>query len=126
MSLNGRDVRLFRGSTSRGYALPLFLDRRARVITPQIASATPTPAAITNPTRRAVPSEFGAGGCGWGVAVDVAVDVAVAVAVGVLVGEMVWVVVEVGGLVGVCVVGGVVGICVGISVGRTTVGCEAF
>src|SRR6478609_10014530 len=96
MSLNGRDVRLFRGSTSRAYTPPFFLDRRVRVTTPQTASATPTPAAITSPITRAVPSELGAGGCGWGVAV--------AVVVGGRVGGMVGVVVEVGGLVGVCVV----------------------
>ena len=110
MSLNGRDVRLFRGSTSRGYTPPFFLDRRARVITPQTASATPTPAAITSPITRAVPSEFDARGCGCGVAIDVAV----ATLVGVLVGRLVWVAVEVGVLVAGCVaVGGIVGICVG-------------
>ena len=121
MSLNGRDVRLFRGSTSRGYYLPFLRDLRVRVIAPQIASATPTPAAITSPITRAVPSELGAGGCGWGVAVAVTI----AMVVGVLVAGLVRVAVEAGGLVGVAV-GGMVGICVGISVGLIVVGCDAF
>jgi len=120
MSLNGRDVRLFRGSTSRGYSFLIFLDRRVRVIAPQTASATPTPVAITSPIMRAVPSGSAAGGCGWGVEVDDAIAVAIAVVVLVLVAGLVGVAVEVGTLVGVCVaVGGIVG----IGVGRIAVGC---
>ena len=72
MSLNGRDVRLSRESTSRRYTSLFFVDRRVRVTAPQTASATPTPAAITSPITRAVPSGFVAVGCGRGGVAEVA------------------------------------------------------